>query len=468
MKILSLISIILASCLAVFAGNGYDIEVTLEGFDEQELYLAYYYGDNQYLADTAKLENGSYTFSGEEDLDPGVYMIVLPPDNNFIQIIINEGEQQLTISGNTADLTKDVFIEGSSDNQLFYEYLAFLNERRDLVEQAKAQLEASTEETEQQQAQQKLDQINEQVKEKQKELIRTHPETMTAAMIKAGMDVEIPDFQGTKEEVELMEYRFYREHYFDNIDFLDPRTIRAPFLHQRVDYYINKLTYQIPDSLNLAIDEILKKFEPESDGFKFYLVYFLNYYAKSKIVGMDAVYVHLVDNYYAKGLATWTDEEQLNKIIKNAGTLKPILIGQPAPPLRMQDQNGEPVLLYDVVAEFTILYFWDPDCGHCKKSLPKMIEFFEAYKEKDIEIFSVCTRLKDEAEKCWDAVEEKEIGSWVNVTDPYLRSRYKQIYDVRTTPMIYVLDKDKKIVMKKVGAEQLPEIMEQLMELNGD
>ena len=45
---------------------------------------------------------------------------------------------------------------------------------------------------------------------------------------------------------------------------------------------------------------------------------------------MDAVYVHIVKNYYAKGLAPWTEEDQLKKIVKNAEKLEPLLIGKTA------------------------------------------------------------------------------------------------------------------------------------------
>ena len=81
-----------------------------------------------------------------------------------------------------------------------------------------------------------------------------------------------------------------------------------------------------------------------------------------------------------------------------------------------------------------------------------------------MEIYSVCTKLGEGVPKCWEAVDEREMGQWINVADAYLRTRYKQIYDVKTTPQIYVLDADKNIVMKKIGAEQLPNVMDRFLE----
>jgi len=247
---------------------------------------------------------------------------------------------------------------------------------------------------------------------------------------------------------------------------IDERLVHAPFFFQRVEQYINKLTVQHPDSLIKAIDVVLLKVQPAEETFKFYLVHFLNKFAKSKIVGMDAVYVHLVDKYYNKGLAPWTDEEQLEKIVKNATTLKPILIGKTAPDVKMEKRDASPINLHDVKSEFTVLFFWDPDCGHCKKSMPKMLEAYDKFKDRGVEVFAVCTRVTDKVPKCWQYIDEKEnMDRWINVVDPYLQSRYKQIYDIRTTPQIFILDENKEILSKRIGAEQLEEVLEQMIEI---
>ena len=72
----------------------------------------------------------------------------------------------------------------------------------------------------------------------------------------------------------------------------------------------------------------------------------------------------------------------MKKIIDNANTLEPLLIGKVAPDIRLETREGEPMQLHDIQAPLTVLYFWRYDCGHCKKSAPKMKEFYEAYKDK--------------------------------------------------------------------------------------
>ncbi|HLF62922.1 MAG TPA: redoxin domain-containing protein [Saprospiraceae bacterium] len=442
----------------------WSIEVVADGYQGDAIYLAYYLGNSQYIQDTAQRDQNKFRFSGTGTLHSGVYMVVFPPDNQFFQLLIADGEEQIVVKVNMEDVQHPYFLRGSKESKLFYEYVGYLQSKRPLADT----LRKAVEKTEDADAKKKLREearvIDAEVKNYQSEILDKHPETLTALLIRSHLETEAPEFQGTDEEIQMQTYRFVKAHYFDKLPMMDERLVRTPVLHQKIEYFVNKLTPQVPDSINQSLDFILSQFDPTSEAFKIYLVYFLNQYAKSKIVGMDAVYVHLVENYYAKDLATWTDSLQLNKIIRNAETLKPLLIGKIAPDLLMLTRDNKPIRLHNISSPYTVLFFWDPDCGHCKKSMPDVIEFYKTYKPRGVEIFSVCTRLQDDVPKCWESIDEQDMGTWINVVDPYLRSRFKQIYDVRTTPQIYILDKDKKIIMKKIGAEQLPEVMDRLME----
>ncbi len=445
--------------------QGWSLDVTADGFTGNELYLAYYLGNAQYIRDTAYVAENMFHFEGRDTLASGVYLIVFPPDNKFFQLMLDEGDHHVSIKVDMDELQMPYEIKGSPETSLFYEYVEFLQKRRPVSDSLRDILDTVENnailET---QLKDQISILDAEVRDYQQNILDQHPESITALLIQANLDIPTPEFEGTTDEVQMQTYLYVKEHYFDNVPMTDPRLLRTPVLQQKVDYYINRLTPQIPDSLDSSIDKILGLLDPEGEAFKIYVVYFLNQYAKSKIVGMDAVYVHMVDTYYANGLATWTDSAQLNKILKNAETLRPLLIGKTAPDLLMLDRENHPIRLHSIDAPYTVLFFWDPDCGHCKKAIPDLVRFYQEYKPRGIEVFSVCTSLQDEAKKCWEAIDERNMGEWVNVVDPYLRSRFKQIYDVRTTPQIYILDKDKKIIMKKIGADQLAEVMDRLME----
>lgn len=448
-----------------FAQEGYKIEVELQNFDEKEAYLAYYYGDKPYIKDTVQITGpGQFTFESAESLEGGIYLVVLPPNNQFIQIFISEGDQRFKLKADATNLNGSIKVENSPDNLLFYDYMDFLSELIKNKELLMPERETADEDRKKE-IDALLKEMDTSVKNYHNNIITKHPKTLTAAFLANRVDPELPEFEGTEEEIGLERYHYIKNHYFDMFDMTDDRLVGAPFFFERVNRYVEKMTVQHPDSICKSIDEVLTKVQPSEKNFQFYLVHFLNNYAKSKIVGMDAVYVHLVDEYYNKGLAPWTDEEQLAKIVKNAATLKPILIGKTAPDIKVEKQDKTPINLHDVKSDFTVLFFWAPDCGHCKKSMPKMIEIYNKYKERGVEVFAVCSKVTDKVPECWKFIEEKEgMDRWINVVDPYLLSRYKQIYDIRTTPQIFVLDEKKEIITKRIGVEQLEEVLEQIIE----
>ena len=396
-------------------------------------------------------------------LDPGFYLVVFPPDNKFFQLLIGEGEQQVTINVAGADPTKPSKVSGSSETELFYDYVDFISAKRPGADALRKQLETEQEAAKKQAIEDQLSAINGEVEKYQDALVRRHPQSLTAMLIMANKSLNVPDYSGTDDEVNEQRYRYVHEHYFDHLPLGDDRIIRTPFIHEKIDYFINKLTVQDPDSISMALDRILQKMDPDGMTFQVYLVHFLNTYAQTKIVGMDAVYVHLVNSYYAAGKAPWTGEDQLKKIVQTAERLEPLLIGKIAPDITLQNQAGEAVRLHAIESEYVVLYFWAPDCGHCKKSLPHLVDFYNAYKDKGVEVLAVCTKLKDEVASCWETIEERGLDVWINAVDPFMRSRYKQIYDVRLTPRLYVLDRDKRITTKYIGSDQLPEVMELIM-----
>ncbi len=451
---------------ALAVNGGYSISVTIKGFAEKELYLGYYLGDKQYLRDTAVADaKGAYVFQGDETIPGGVYLVVLPPNNNFFQILVTQKEQEFTIQTTLDKLSENIQFNGSQENVLFYKYINFLSARSKEAEAINKSIQETQDTVQRQTLQKQLEALNKQVTAYQEDFVRANPKSLAGKIVAANINTDIPVFEGTEDEKMMKTLYYLRGHYFDRLDLADPNMLRTPFLFEKIDYFVNKLHFQHPDSLAIGIDTILARLRPAEESFKYYLVHFLNSFATSKLVGMDAVYVHLVDKYYAVGDAPWIAEEQLKKIIDNARVLKPLLIGKTAPDIQMQKRDGAKIKLSEVNSEYTILYFWRYDCGHCKEQTPIMKAFYEKYKDKGVKIFAVCVKFRDEVGDCWKYVDENGTGDWLHTIDPYLESRYYTIYNVKTTPQIYILDRKKEILSKNIGAEQLEEVMDKIIEM---
>ena len=476
---LSLFSLLSFSCLFANGDPGYKIRVKLENYTSNELIIGFHYGEKQYVKDTAIIgADGFFTFEADTLFPPGVYLLVLKPDNNFIQILLDDKNQQITVTTDAKDSVNKMKVKGSVDNEVFYDYLRYLNKQRPEADTLRAQMgRVKGNMADSLRIAGKITDIDKAVKKAQQDLIAKYPSTLAAKIVKAAIDPEVPDFKGEEKEVAKKKFYWIREHYFDNIDIADPAMLRSPVLHGKIDYYITKLTPQHPDTVNAAIDYVMAKMKGKYNGenYKYYLIHLLNFYAKSNIVGFDACYVHIADTYYCRGEASWTKKEDLEKICDNARRLAPILIGRVAPNITLMDRNNQPHALWDVDADYTVMFFWATDCSHCKKAAPHMVEFANKFKERGVKVFAVCTgvvTLKEDSntpekvhESCWKGMDEKEFNDnlFFNTYDPYIKSRYKTLFDVTTTPQIFILNRNHEILMKRIGAEQLGEVMEQVM-----
>ena len=122
--------------------TGYQIKVKIDGFQQKEAYLGYYFGDKQYLKDTAFVEaDGRFYFEGNEKLTGGMYILVLPPDNQFVQLLLDDDNQWFSVETKLTDLAGSIKITGSEDNKRFYDYLKFISDRRPKADELKKQLE---------------------------------------------------------------------------------------------------------------------------------------------------------------------------------------------------------------------------------------------------------------------------------------------------------------------------------------
>jgi peroxiredoxin len=186
-----------------------------------------------------------------------------------------------------------------------------------------------------------------------------------------------------------------------------------------------------------------------------YTLWFLTYhYESSEVMGFDEIWVYLVDTYYATGQAPWVSAPVLENLLKKTNRTRSLLIGQTAPNMIMMDTNNQLVSMMHINSDFLILFFWDPDCGHCEKEVPILKEVYDKYRQAfSLEIFSVCS---DTSLVKWKEAVRKRHMNWINVDGPRtLTGDYHEQYDVHTTPVIYILDRDKKIIAKRLRTDQV-------------
>ena len=444
--------------------KGYEIDVTIDGISNSDLYLGFHYGNRQFIKDTIRLdENGNGVFRGDEDLDQGIYLVITP-QKKYFEILMGE-DQHFSLTTRAADLVNTLDFEGSEINESFNDYQRFMMNMTRRKNQLQQKIQGAGENQDSTQIwRDQLNKLNQQVEAKWERLTSEHEGSILAAVIRAMQNPEIPDFQSDASDRNqdsarwAQRYRYYKSHFFDNIDLSDPRMVRTPIFHNKLNHYFNNILEQRPDSIIARVDWVIEQTRGSEDNYQYTVRYLLNHYQKSNIMGMDKVFVHIAEKYYLSGKADWVDSSTLEKIQDRVRRIKPNLIGKKAPGLEMVARNDKHLNLHNLNSQYTILYFWEPSCSHCKKVTPEIYKLYQQYNRDQLQVFAVYTQGD---KKEWTQYINKNGFDWINVYDPNYTSNFRQKYDVYSTPTIYLLDKDKTIVAKRISHESLKKMLEQ-------
>lgn len=450
---------------ASIAQDGYKIDFTIKELKDTTVYLGYYFGESTFLRDTAKSDAaGRFTFSGPKALERGMYFLVLNRTKAFEPGFLVYKNQRFSMETSSADYVRNMKVTGDEDNTLFFENMIFNGDRHKEAQPYIAILKDSTlSEDKKKDAREAYAKVDKKVQDHQSELIAKYPNTLTAKLLKINRRVEVPDppKDANGRIDSTFQYKYYRKHFFDNFDLADDAMERmpTPVYQEKLNEYLDKLVPQIPDSLMAAIDELALRVKHNKETYK-YLVWTCIYkYQKPAIMGLDEVFVRLYDKYYASGEMDFWISATMKKTVKDyADKLRHSLVGKTGANLIMQDKDFQRKALYDIRRKYALVFFFDPDCGHCKEETPKLVSFYGKGKDKyNLEVFAVS--LDTSMQKMRDYIRDMKMA-WITVNGPrsYSGSLFSSYY-AETTPMLYILDDKKKIIAKGLPVDRVEEFL---------
>jgi thiol-disulfide isomerase/thioredoxin len=452
--------------------QGYKVTLQTPNFKSGIAYLTYHMGKNLNIEDSAAINNeGLAVFKGTKTLPGGIYSVVFPGKSLTADFFIDK-EQNIQIKADTADL-KNIVVSGSKENILFQQYQKFVADKGKLMQQERAAYNGSATKTDSLLHEENYNRYNTELNNYRTGIISNQPKSMMAALLNAMKEPPYPSKKPVTRQDSIDNYNFYKAHYWDGITFMDERVIRTPFFLPKVEKYYREVISQSPDSIIKDVDYKLLLARSAPEMYKFLINWLTDEYINPKYMGQDAVFVHLFNKYHSKGLSSWLNEKQMETISRRAYMQMSNLIGENAANLEMLDSTGKPTALYDLKADYTLVIFWDPTCGHCKEELPKIDSIYRAsWKEKNLKIYAVLS--EDQKPEWVKYIKAHDLGDWTHVYQTKemakaeadaQRASYRQLYDVITTPTLYLLDKEKRIIGKKLSWQQLNDLL--LVKLNG-
>ncbi len=464
------------------SAQGYQIKLKAPDFAGQEAILAEYFTSRMVPKDTVRLSIlGEAVFKGDQPFDGGMYIIFFTPEHYFDFLL--DKDQTFTITVDSSDYSGKTTFQGSPENEMFFSYKQYLIKQRELLQEYSNQLANAKNSSDSTIARLKMEKLNNETVTYIDKKILQGDGSFFSIFLRATKDIRPPPelLAGTKREQDSIRYVYFKDHYFDNFDLSDIRLLHTPLYEPKVQTYINQVVPRHPDSLIVAVDRLMEKSRSRHEIFRYMLITLFNNFAESKIMGMDKVYFHIAEKYYIPE-ATWSSQDFIEKLQENLEKSKPTFIGNTAPDFELKEipkshflmaemdtiikndpHVGSLFRLSHIPAEYTLLYFWEADCGHCKKSTPALYKVFEKYRDQNVQVLAVHVINSVEGKVKWiDFVNEYETLDWINCWSPY-DNEFRKLYNLQSFPQLFLLDKEKKILAKSLSPEQADDFLERLL-----
>ncbi|HRQ16263.1 MAG TPA: DUF5106 domain-containing protein [Agriterribacter sp.] len=454
-----------------FTQNGYQIKVTLKPFTNGYLYLGHHFGSKQYIIDSVAINsNSEVVFSGKEKLFGGVYMVIYPQKNGWFEILVDK-QQHFSVTADTTDIIGKMQFTNSSDNQLFQSYQKIAQEKGKAIALLQKQLKEDPAGSDSVKTRSAITALNAEMQQYREQFIQAHPAHLLTAIFHILQEPKVPDaaqHPGGKYD-SAFAYQYYKQHYWDGVSFTDERLVRTPVFEPKLQRYFSNVLQQQPDTLSKAANKILDASISNKEMFKFILSALTEKYINPTYMGQDAVFVNLFERYYAPGKADyWLNDKYRKAVFDRAYSVMANLIGEKAADMNMVDSSGKAAPLYGIKAPYIVICFWDPTCGHCQTEVPQLDSLFQhKWKKQGVQMYGVMT---DGGKEAWlKFIREHQLRGWTHVYQlpavkeaEYAANKpgYKQLYDVYQTPVLYLLDKDKNIIAKKLNHDQLDELLQ--------
>ncbi|MFZ9242140.1 MAG: redoxin domain-containing protein [Sediminibacterium sp.] len=448
---------------------GHAIQVSLKPYQNTKIYIGTNYGNNKVLADSCVLnEKSEGVFKGAQKLTPGIYFLVNPKYNILFDFLVDEA-QNFKIVADTNNLS-NYSIVGSSENDLFKEYSVAVNKIGSELAAIENKFKTATTSADSSLYRTQYISKDKELKDQRSSFMKAHPKSMMSYLLNVMQRPEAPAIPVINGKADSL-YPFYyvKNHFWDDVVFNDNRLIRTPFFEAKLDEYFKNYVARDADSIIEEVQYMLTVAKTGKEIYPFLLFKFTNKYISPEFMGQDKVFLHLYQNFFAKGDTVLLNDASKKSITERAYSMMANQLGLAAPALDINTIDDKPFSLYKTAAPYTFIAFWDPTCSHCKVEIPQLDSIYKAsWKKLGVQIVGVNINYKELP--AWKKfIADNQINNWFHVyqTEAALNKEItnqkpttiRQLYDVFKTPTFYLLDANKRIIAKNLTLNQFDDFL---------
>ena len=411
-------------------------------------FIGQHFRDEYKVLDSATAAKGSAVFSGKKKMDKGVYVLMKDHKTKMFDFMIDDS-RTFTVTFDEKYSNSCMKVVGSKANTLMYAYMSkidWANEQSKLLKDNKTQMDA----------------LSKEMKDYIDNYQKQNAQYRFTQLVSMFGGVDVPDhIPAGSSDTNLREWqaRYYRTHFWDNVDLADHSLIYTPQLFEKTNlYFFGVLYYQDADTITKYAESLLNRVANDSTMLRYFMDFALPKYEHStKNIGWDQVFVNLVEDYYLKGKCPWATKAEVYNKRQTVEFLKQSLIGAMGQELIMADtnQSEDPkdwISSHALPQKYVMLWFWDPDCNHCKKQTAELITLYDSMTRANNKVFEVyAVGYESDVEK-WKGYVRKHKLPFINVGGPNVNIDYQEAYNVHGAPTMILLNADRQIIMNKTLA----------------
>ncbi len=225
---------------------------------------------------------------------------------------------------------------------------------------------------------------------------------------------------------------------------------------KKVDQYLSYyLSYK---SIFNAVDNLVSEASNNKTSYKEFVNYLYSKYLNSMYVCYDAIPIYVANKYMCNtdapyGGGYWLLPQNKIDICDYCKKNVPSLCGQIVSNVSLKllpQTNSNYFKLNSIKSKYTLLFFWKNECPNCEKQIQYLVANYLEFKKLGVEILGIS--LDENAkDKCEQLIVSNGI-EWTNTVD--IGMSFTKQLNVLSLPGVFLLDSDKRIIYKKITAEQ--------------
>lgn len=461
-KIKLSILLFLVATMGQGAAQTYKITFNSSALDGGKYYIGQHFRDKFILKDSSQAQKGTITFlSRTGKLDRGVYTLLDSNKKKIFDFMVDDS-RMFTITFDEKHTNAGMSVKGSKANEVMFEYMAKLDKVNEQSKEINARMKDAAQK---EKAEKDMDALSDEMNTFEESYRKANSKYLFTKLVTMFGRFDVPDKipQGCP-DTNLREWQayYYRTHFWDKVDLKDHSLIYTPHLFDKMNYYFFGVLYhQESDTITKYAHSVLDKVVNDSTMLRYFLDFITpNYERSTKNIGWDQVFVDLVKDYYLKGKCPWASEAELYSKQQTVEFLSQSLIGAMGQELLMADTNqsenpADWISSHAFPQKYVMLWFWDPDCSHCKKQTAELITLYDSLNRAGNKVFEVYAVGYESDTKKWIKYVRDHKLPFVNVGGPNVNIDYQEAYNVHGAPTMILLNADRQIIMNKTLATDM-------------